>query len=256
MTTVTSNSLFRSGLLDVVRSTDWEHVDADTRHLTHDLHRYSGKFIPQIARTAIELVSQPGDLILDPYAGSGTTVLEAGLVGRRALGVDLNPLAVLIATAKTTNVADERLDAMLGSLSSITAAMSERPGEDSLSGLGLPAVSLDAMEGDPRLDDDWFMKWFETSVLKDLLLIEAAVNALPHPEQRALGRVALSNILRKSSRAHSGYPNVMFDRNAGRAPDPAAFHGLASAVREDGLGAPDALGPCCEVRGRQTAAGS
>jgi DNA methylase len=220
----------RAQLQDEVERVDWEQVDAATRYLTHDLHRYSGKFIPQIARSAIELISARGDLIVDPYAGSGTTVLEAGLTERRALGVDLNPLAVLIGTAKTTNITQQRLDDMLSSLSVVAAGVSAEAGMDTLPEFAAPQDWLEVAEQDPRLQDDWFKKWFEAPVLKDLLLLDAAIEALPHPEQRALGRVALSNILRKSSRAHGAYPNVMFDRKApGRARPGRAF--LASLQR-------------------------
>ena len=72
---------------------DWQFSDADTKYLTHAIHRYSGKFIPQVARQAIELITAPGDIILDVYVGSGTTLLEAALTGRQSIGIDLSPLA-------------------------------------------------------------------------------------------------------------------------------------------------------------------
>ena len=85
----------------------WDYTDANTQFLTHNIHRYSGKFIPQIAARAISLLTQPGDLVVDPYCGSGTTLLESALLGRRAVGVDLNPLAVLITRVKTTPIPEE-----------------------------------------------------------------------------------------------------------------------------------------------------
>ena len=88
------------GLSTEVLSQSWEYADADTQQLTHNIHRYSGKFIPQIAARAISLLTQPGELVVDPYCGSGTTLLESALLARRAVGVDLNPLAVLIARVK------------------------------------------------------------------------------------------------------------------------------------------------------------
>src|SRR5438094_710260 len=89
---------------------DWEQLTSDTRYLTHGIHRYSGKFIPQIAGQAIELTTAPGDLVLDPYVGSGTTLLESALRGRRSIGVDLNPIACLVARVKVTPVDSEVLD--------------------------------------------------------------------------------------------------------------------------------------------------
>ena len=60
---------------------------------THN-NKYRGNFAPQLARNVIEMYSQPGDLILDPMAGGGTTLIEAKLLGRRFIGADINPAAV------------------------------------------------------------------------------------------------------------------------------------------------------------------
>ncbi|MCE5185820.1 MAG: site-specific DNA-methyltransferase [Planctomycetaceae bacterium] len=70
--------------------------------LTHNFYRYPARFSPVFARTAIELFSKPGDIVLDPYMGGGTTIIEAAANGRRAIGVDLNSLACFIARVKTT----------------------------------------------------------------------------------------------------------------------------------------------------------
>ena len=64
--------------------------------LTHNFYRYPARFSPPFASTAIKLFSNPGDLILDPYMGGGTTIIEAIVAGRRAVGADLNALAVFI----------------------------------------------------------------------------------------------------------------------------------------------------------------
>jgi len=64
-----------------------------------ETHRgdYPGNFSPYIPRYAIQLYSQPGDLVLDPMVGSGTTLVEAKLLGRRAIGVDISLEALRIA---------------------------------------------------------------------------------------------------------------------------------------------------------------
>ncbi len=56
--------------------------------------KYRGNFAPQIPRNLIEMYSEEGDYILDPMVGSGTTLIEAKLLNRNALGVDVNPNAV------------------------------------------------------------------------------------------------------------------------------------------------------------------
>ena len=60
---------------------------------THD-PSYRGNFAPQIARNIIEMYSEKGDSILDPMVGSGTTLIEAKLLARNALGMDINPEAI------------------------------------------------------------------------------------------------------------------------------------------------------------------
>ncbi len=72
-----------------------------TRYSTHGLHEYKGKFHPQIARylmTHAGLVE--GSLVFDPFAGSGTVLVEAIHFGCNAIGVEANPLAVAVATSK------------------------------------------------------------------------------------------------------------------------------------------------------------
>src|SRR5262245_2914227 len=67
--------------------------------LTHGLHSYPARMHPAMARSLIHLLS-PGS-ILDPFCGSGTTLVEGRFAGKKSVGVDINPLAVLVAKAKT-----------------------------------------------------------------------------------------------------------------------------------------------------------
>ena len=71
-------------------------------YLTHGFDRYPSKMIPHMARFLIELISKPGDVILDPFCGSGAVLVESMICNRNAIGVDLNPLAVIMAETKTT----------------------------------------------------------------------------------------------------------------------------------------------------------
>lgn len=85
----------------------WSFKDAtrtETSYLTHSYHRYPAKFIPQLASRVIKENSHAGDLVCDPFMGSGTTLVEAIVNGRRAYGTDINPVAVLIARAKTSPI--------------------------------------------------------------------------------------------------------------------------------------------------------
>ncbi|MGE5485305.1 MAG: DNA methyltransferase [Ignavibacteriales bacterium] len=66
----------------------------------HSICSYMAMFPPSIPRYFIEKCTQPGDLVLDPFAGRGTTPLEACLTGRIGIGNDLNPLAYCLTRAK------------------------------------------------------------------------------------------------------------------------------------------------------------
>ena len=68
----------------------------------HNFHAFPAKFPPQLPRLFIENLTQPGDVVLDPMLGSGTTIVECVLSGRRGVGFDIDPLALRICHAKTT----------------------------------------------------------------------------------------------------------------------------------------------------------
>ncbi len=72
------------------------------RGLTHDFYKYPARFSPAFARAAIEVFSRPGDLVLDPHVGGGTTLVEARAAGREALGIDISSLAQFVAQVKCT----------------------------------------------------------------------------------------------------------------------------------------------------------
>lgn len=73
----------------------------DTAPLTHGLHRFPAKFIPQVPAWALEQFASQGTWVVDPFMGSGTTLVEALRFDVRAMGLDIDPLARLIASAKT-----------------------------------------------------------------------------------------------------------------------------------------------------------
>ena len=70
-------------------------------YASHQLHAFAAKFPPQLPRVFIRGLSSPGDVVLDPMMGSGTTVVEAMLAGRRGVGLDIDPLALRLCQSKT-----------------------------------------------------------------------------------------------------------------------------------------------------------
>jgi hypothetical protein len=82
----------------------------NTLYATHGLHAYAAKCPPPLVHYAIRYYSRLGELVLDPMAGSGTTLVEARLMGRHARGYDIDPLACLIARVKTKVINDARIE--------------------------------------------------------------------------------------------------------------------------------------------------
>ena len=77
--------------------------------LTHGFYKYPARFSPAFARAVIEAFTKPGDLVLDPHVGGGTTVVEALAAGRDAIGVDISPLAEFITKVKSTVFSHDEL---------------------------------------------------------------------------------------------------------------------------------------------------
>lgn len=74
---------------------------APVKGLTHEFYRYPARFSPAFVRGAIETFTTPGDWVVDPFAGGGTTLVEAMAMGRHALGIDISSLSFFLCEAKT-----------------------------------------------------------------------------------------------------------------------------------------------------------
>ncbi len=80
-----------------------------TEQWTHGYHRYPAKFLPNIVKKIIEDYTIEGDIIADLFAGCGTTLVESKIHGRKSIGVDINPVAQLIASVKTNPINPDTL---------------------------------------------------------------------------------------------------------------------------------------------------
>jgi hypothetical protein len=82
-----------------------------TDNYNHTLHRFPGKFVPQVAKELLDLtgVRKANEVVLDPFCGSGTLLIEAACRGIKAIGLDIDPLASFIAGVKTTPLTETQL---------------------------------------------------------------------------------------------------------------------------------------------------
>lgn len=88
---------------------DWDFKEFQTQYLSHKFHSYPARFIPQIPKTFIKLFTKKDDIVIDPFCGCGTTIVEAFLNGRNSIGNDFNPLACLITKVKARLISDDEL---------------------------------------------------------------------------------------------------------------------------------------------------
>lgn len=86
------------------------HDTSQVSGLTHGFYNYPARFSPQFSRSIIQEFTNVGDIVLDPFMGGGTTIIEAISLGRQAIGVDINELAYFVTKVKSTVYTKEELD--------------------------------------------------------------------------------------------------------------------------------------------------
>jgi len=154
----------------------WDFKEADTKEYTHNIHTYPAMMIPQIARRLIYLYGKNAKTILDPFVGSGTSLVEASLVPhiKKSYGFDLNPLAVLISKVKTTPINPSEIKSILQTLYNHTGTAEA------------PWVSNLAF-------------WFKPKVVGQLSILKSWVNNLKDKDIQDFFKVVLSETIRKVS---------------------------------------------------------
>jgi SAM-dependent methyltransferase len=157
----------------------------------HGLHKYPAKFIPQVPRWGLtHRPLPPKSVVLDPFCGSGTAVLEAALHGYTAIGVDVNPLAQRITQAKTLVIAQALSPATIAS-HLVTDARSR-----------VGSLRAQLIPGEPSLGLHYtWANWFGAGEISSLLALRDAICAR-HGASSSLGRfllVCLSSIAKACS---------------------------------------------------------
>ncbi len=169
----------------------WDFADAKTEYLTHSIHPYPAKFIPQIPNALIQELSSVGDTVGDIFCGSGTTLLEALVLKRHAVGVDANPLAVSISKAKSTPLAESDMESVSRHRSAclqIVQMIDPRTGD--LFHEGWPFKSS-AWRPEKRVCEFWF----ESHVVEELAELRRLVSEIPSQTARNLCEVVFAAIV-------------------------------------------------------------
>lgn len=154
----------------------------DVSDVTHTFHKYPAKFIPHIPRWAIKFVSKDKLLVIDPFCGSGTTNLEAFLLGYPSIGFDIDPLALLISKVKITPIAPSLL---------------RKSGEQLIS--QLKDFSSQEEYAYPEIEN--LDHWFTKDAKKKIAFIKRKIFNLPEGDTRDFFIIVLSSIIREVSNA-------------------------------------------------------
>ena len=140
----------------------------NTQYATHGLHSYAAKCPPPLAKYGIENFSQLGDTLLDPMVGSGTTLVEAKLSGRNAIGYDIDPLACLIAQVKCRELPDKSIeDAFNLIIENVKKQLNQND------------ASIEGGENQKQFDMPEFLNrayWFSPEVSNSLSALSAAIS--------------------------------------------------------------------------------
>jgi DNA modification methylase len=191
---------------------DWELITADTEYSTHGYHPYSAKYIPQIPNRLISTFSKKNDLILDNFVGSGTTLVESKILGRNAIGVDINPLACLISKVKTTVIKKPAIEEISHFLVSLREHIFCLRRDITLSSFDKKTPIIDSFVIE-KLHPN-IPKWYHQNVIYELVAIRTKINAARNIEVKDFLLVAFSSLLRSVSNTTSGFGNLMINRNA------------------------------------------
>ena len=188
---------------------DWDFSSAETTYLTHSLHPYPAKFIPQIPNALIHELSSVGDTVADLFCGSGTTLLEALHLRRRAIGIDANPLAVLISKAKTTPLPDAAFEELANHLEDC---------KELFTNVALPIGNM-LWEERPFQSEGWRPSpeicqfWFVPHVVEELAELLVMIGKVRNEAAKLLCKVAFSAIIVRVSKQDSDTRYVRRQKN-------------------------------------------
>ncbi len=167
----------------------WDFRKANTKEYTHCFHSYPAMMIPQVARRIIENFGKKSEILFDPYCGTGTSLVEANLNGINAIGTDINPLARMIAMAKTTKIDIQVLDLFLHNFFDYFFSINFQ--EDTIKSIIVPDVK--------NIDF-----WFSKNVQKKLGILLEFIEKINDNSIKNFFQVAFSETVRESSFVKQG----------------------------------------------------
>ena len=182
----------------------------------HALCPYFAMFPPEFARDAILKHSKPGDLVIDPFSGRGTTLLEARILGRAAIANDINPVAFAITQAKTRPI---KLATCLKYIEKLEKEF-ESADKNSIreEASRLPLFFRHAYYSKTLLQILWLRNRLKKEQTKEGLFIKTLCLSYLHGETQKTKKVYLSNNLPHTYCPKPGYSVRFWHKNKMKAP--------------------------------------
>lgn len=170
-----------------------------TKHV-HRLHPYMGKFIPQLVEYYITRHFEEGDLILDPFVGSGTTLIEANVRGIKSIGLDISEFNCMIAGAKIEKYDLYLLEKEVNDIlkkSKTVYQESESSGSTRINTLE-KFITVDKKKLDNKnyeTENEYLNEWFASETIKQILIY---LSLIPKYKNQNLLKVLLSRSVRSA----------------------------------------------------------
>ncbi len=162
-------------------------------YFTHGFHPYPAKFAPQVINRFLSSYCKKGDTVLDPFCGSGTTLVECILRGMNSVGVDLNPIAAIISRAKSNHYSGVDIK----HISDFVSHIQEKFDTGYLSKSTLLANDI-LLPDFPNRDH-----WFQDNVSRELAVLKKEIEKVAQRKIRDLLVCAFSKIIVKVSNQDS-----------------------------------------------------
>jgi len=167
---------------------DFDFGNSDTMYLTHSLHPYPAKFPPKLPNEILTKYGHKGQTVLDPFCGSGTTLVEARLFGCNAIGVDVNGLSSLLSKVKATPLSSQELKQIKSFLDLIT-------NENFQWKIFRPQIKVKKIEG--------LEHWFQINVAEELTHILNLIEKIEDQNVKDFLKIVLSSIIVRVSNQES-----------------------------------------------------
>jgi len=162
-----------------------------TDYLTHAFFPYPARFIPQIPKYFIREFMQNSYSLLDPFAGSGTSLVEALISGYNSYGIEINPLGKLLSETKTTPLDKDKLGKEFARIKEL--------------------IEGDIAPFSPEMPNKDF--WFEPSIQNKLGKIKSAIDTVRDENIRKFFLMCLASIIRKCSNADPSISKPVFTKH-------------------------------------------